>query len=78
MTHPPIMIYTQPTCQACHRLKSFLKQKAIEYQERDVTEDEEAFAELQRLGFSTTPVILIGNEIVAGFDQPKLEKLLLD
>ena len=76
MSYLPIMVYTQLTCQACHRLKSFLAQNHIEYTERDVTEDEEAFTELQRLGFSTTPVILIGEEILAGFDQAKLELML--
>ncbi len=76
MTHPPIIVYSQPTCQACHRLKTFLKHKGIEYQDRDVTTDEEAFAELQRFGATTTPVILVGDEVVVGFDQAKLELLL--
>lgn len=76
MSYLPITIYTQPTCQTCHRLKKFLVQKSIEYRERDVTKDEEALAELQRLGFSSTPILLIGGEIVVGFDQAKLERLL--
>ena len=76
MPQPSITIYTQPTCQACHRLKAYLKQRGIEYYERNVIEDETAFAELQQRGISTTPVIVIGNEVIVGFDQAKLEKLL--
>lgn len=76
MTQPSITIYTQPTCQACHRLKAYLKQKGIEYHERNVSEDETAFAKLQQLGASTTPVIVVGNEVIVGFDQAKLERLL--
>lgn len=76
MTHPPITVYSQPTCQACHRLKRFLKEKGVDYRDRDITADEEAFAELQRFGVSTTPVILIGNEIIVGLDQAKVELLL--
>ncbi|MEO8610133.1 MAG: glutaredoxin family protein [Chloroflexota bacterium] len=78
MEHPPITVYTQPTCQACHRLKNFLAQKGVEYRQLDITADEEAFAQLQHLGFTTTPVILIGSEVIVGFDQPKLEQLLFD
>lgn len=76
MKHQPVTVYTQPTCQACHQLKKFLAQNHIEYIERDVTKDEEAFAELQRLGVSTTPVILIEENVIVGFDQAKLEQLL--
>ena len=76
MTNLPVIIYTQPTCQACQRLKSYLKQKSVEYEERDVTENDQAFSELQQLGFTTTPVILVGDEVVVGFDQEKLERLL--
>lgn len=73
---PSITIYTQPTCQDCIRLKRYLKQRGITYRDRDVTSDEEAFAEHQRFGVSTTPVIVIGDEIIVGFNQARLETLL--
>ena len=38
--------------------------------------DESALAELEKLGFMTTPVTLIDGEAVVGFDREKLEKLL--
>lgn len=44
--------------------------------ERDVSADESALAELSRLGYMTTPVLQIDGEIVVGFDQGKLERLL--
>jgi hypothetical protein len=37
---------------------------------------ETALAELERLGYMTTPVALINGEAVVGFDRAKLEKLL--
>ena len=75
MLQPSITIYTQPTCQGCHRLKAYLKQKGIEYHERNVLEDEAAVAELQQLGALTTPVIVVETEVIVGFDQAKLERL---
>jgi glutaredoxin len=76
METQPITIYTQPMCQACKRLKSFLAQKESAYTEKDVTTDDEAFAHLLALGFTTTPIIFIGDQIITGFDEMKLQQLL--
>jgi glutaredoxin 3 len=58
-------------------VKEFLSQNEIQYTERNVSADETAFAELEKLGYMTTPVILIDGEVVVGFDRQKLENLLL-
>ena len=49
----------------------------MKFTARDVSEDEEALAELERMGTMTTPVAVIdGEEVVVGFDRKKLEQLL--
>jgi hypothetical protein len=48
----------------------------VAYEDRDVSRDEAALAELSQLGFMTTPVTKIDGEIVVGFDRPRLEALL--
>jgi glutaredoxin 3 len=60
----------------CAKAKEFLSQKKIEYMERNIVADETALAELEKLGYMTTPVIVIDGEVVVGFDRAKLEKLL--
>jgi glutaredoxin len=60
----------------CDRVKEFLSQKGIEFTERDVTVDELAIAELEELGFMTTPVTVIDGEVVVGFDRERLDELL--
>ncbi len=60
----------------CGRVKAFLSQKGVEFIDRDVVEDEETVAELGELGYMTTPVTVIGGEVVVGFDRDRLEKLL--
>ncbi len=60
----------------CNRTKEFLSQKGISYTDRDVSKDEGALNELQRLGFMTTPVTVIGGTVVVGFDPEKLEAAL--
>lgn len=60
----------------CGRVKEFLSQKGIEFVERDVSLEEDALAELEKLGVMTTPVTVIDEQIVIGFDRAKLEHLL--
>jgi len=57
-------------------VKEFLSQKGIEFTERDVATDEMAMAELEELGFLTTPVTVIDGEVVIGFDRQRLDELL--
>ncbi len=61
----------------CGKVKEFLSQNNIEFADRNIATDETALAELEKLGYMTTPVTLIDSEVVVGFDQVKLEKLLL-
>ncbi len=60
----------------CGKVKEFLSQKNIAFTERNIAADETALAELEKLGYMTTPVTLIDGEVVVGFDRPKLERLL--
>ena len=48
----------------CKRTKEFLSQQGIEFEERDVSQDEAALDELQQRGLMTTPVTLIDGEAV--------------
>ncbi len=60
----------------CARVKEFLSQSGVEFIDRDITQDEEALADLGELGLMTTPIIVIDGEVVIGFDRKRLEQLL--
>jgi glutaredoxin len=60
----------------CRRTEEFPRAKGVKYAAKNVAEDEEAFAELERMGTMTTPVTVIGGEKAVGFDRKKLERLL--
>jgi glutaredoxin 3 len=61
----------------CRRTEEFLREKGIEPTVRNIVEDQEALAELERMGKMTTPVTVIDREeVVVGFDRGKLERLL--
>ncbi len=57
-------------------MKEFLRQQGIEFTEKDVAADDEAFEEVMRMGFAATPVTIIDGQAVVGFNRAKLEQLL--
>jgi glutaredoxin len=60
----------------CGKVKEFLSQKNIEYIDRNIATDDAALAELEKLGYLTTPVTVVDGKVAVGFDRAKLETLL--
>jgi len=58
----------------CDQAKEYLSHKGIEFQERDIAQDPSALAELKKLGYMTTPVIVIEDSIIVGFDADKIDQ----
>jgi glutaredoxin 3 len=56
----------------------FLAAKGVAFQERDVVTDPRSMEELlaRTGGVRGTPVILVGDNVVRGFDRGKLSRLL--
>jgi len=74
---PKVKIYTTPTCPFCLMAKEYLKEKGIEFEEIDVSKDENAAMEMiKKSGQMGVPVIEIDNEIVIGFDKEKIDQIL--
>ncbi len=71
-----VVIYTSTTCGYCHEAKKFLDDAGVEYTEKNVSTDVAARKELMDQGFMGVPVIMIGEEIIQGFDKKKLEALI--
>ncbi len=77
MSDKKVVVYSTPTCPFCTRVKHYLDQKGISYVEHNVAEDEKAAKEMMRKTKQMgVPVIVIDDEIVVGFDQTLLDKLL--
>ncbi|MDA0999029.1 MAG: glutaredoxin family protein [bacterium] len=58
-------------------MKAFLSHHGVAFEEKVVDEDPAALKELtSKTGMRATPVILIGNETVVGFDRGRLETIL--
>lgn len=60
-------MYTTAFCPYCHAAKDLLRQKKLEFEEIDVSE-EKAFDDLvERTGWKTVPQIFVGDEMIGGF-----------
>ena len=72
-----VTIFTTPTCSWCKKSKEFFKEYKVKYKEIDVSRDYKAAHEMiEKSGQQGVPVIEIDGNIVVGFDEPKLRKLL--
>ncbi len=72
-----VKIYTTPTCPYCLKAKEYFKKKGVKYTEYNVAQDKEALKEMIRIsGGRSVPVIAAGDEVMIGFDQGKIDKLL--
>ncbi len=60
----------------CGKVKEFLSKNNIAFTERNIAGDASALAELEKLGYMTTPLTLIDGTAVVGYDVGKLQKLL--
>jgi len=77
MADKKVVIYSTPTCPYCKRAKDYFTQKGIAYTDYNVGEDREKAKEMiQKSKQMGVPVITIGDEIVVGFNQVKLDELL--
>lgn len=72
-----VKIYSTPSCPYCYLLKEYLKENKIEFEDVDVSQDEEALNEMVRkTGAMAVPVLEVDGQIVIGFDKEKIDKLL--
>ena len=72
-----VKVYSTPTCPWCTIAKQYLKSKNISYDDLDVSIDRSAAAEMvQKSGQRGVPVLDIDGQIIVGFDQKVIDKLL--
>ena len=72
-----VKIYTTPQCTWCKRVKNLLSEHGIEYEETDVSQNEEAAEKMVEISGQTgVPVTDIEGKIITGFDEPELKKAL--
>lgn len=72
-----VKVYSTPTCPWCIRVKQFLNENNVVFENVDVSVNQEAAQEMvQKSGQMGVPVLDINGEIIVGFDKEKIKTAL--
>lgn len=73
-TDKTLILYSASWCEYCQKVKNYLDQHQIAYENRDIESDNPAIQQLfESLGATSVPQILIGNKVIRGADLEALE-----
>lgn len=77
--YPPVTIYTRAGERASEQAKQYLSERGVVYAERSLTQDITMPGYLKRYyGETRTPVVVVGDRHVVGFDPAAIDRLLGD
>ncbi|MEH7354543.1 FAD-dependent oxidoreductase [Neobacillus drentensis] len=76
MSKHEVIVYSSTGCPYCEKVKSFLKDHGVEFEERNASIHKEYFDQLKERKIYGTPATLINGKLVLGFQEKKLNKLL--
>lgn len=72
-----VTVYSTPTCPYCIRAKQFLKDNNIDFEDIDVSTNQEKAEEMiKKSGQMGVPVLDINGELITGFDKEAIKKAL--
>ena len=64
-----VKIYTTRTCPYCHAAKALLKQRGLDFEEIDVSDDNDFDKLVARTGMKTVPQIFFDEKLIGGFQE---------
>ena len=73
-----ITVYSSNMCGACEMVKAFLAIRKVTFIERNVSTDLGDRKDLMKMGYTTTPVTVIGDIHISGFDAKQIDEALKD
>ena len=73
----PVVMYATSWCPYCAKARAHFARTGTAYTEYDIEKSADARAEFKRLGGRGVPLILVGNEKMAGFNELAFESLLV-
>ena len=77
MSTKEVKVYTTPGCPWCRRVKKFLDDNGIEYQDFNIAEDKAAREEMiTKCDSLAVPTICIDGEVIVGFNEAVLKEKL--
>ena len=77
-----VKLYALSTCPYCRMTRRYLDENNVEYDVTEVDllegkEKDDAAAEVRRIsGGASFPVVLVGDEVIVGFNKARIKELL--
>lgn len=77
-----VKLYALSTCPYCRMTKRYLDENEVEYEMSEVDllegqEKDDTVAEVRRVsGGASFPVVVIGDEVIVGFNKARIKELL--
>jgi len=72
-----VTVYSTPACSWCNTLKSYLKERKVQFRDIDVSLDQKAAEKMvNKSGQQGVPQTEIDGQIIVGFDKKRIDSLL--
>ena len=77
MSQSKVIVFTQQDCPPCGWVKTFLAERGVEFEERSIDSGFAVVRELtQKYRSQSTPTVVIGDQVLIGYDPERLIQLL--
>jgi glutaredoxin len=71
-----VLLYSRTGCGYCDKAKLFLQKHNVAFEEIDVNTSERGKEDFQKLGAIGTPVLIVADTKLVGYDEAELKSLL--
>ncbi|MUG46635.1 glutaredoxin family protein [Paenibacillus woosongensis] len=73
-----VIVYTSTNCPNCHRVKNYLAERGVSYEERNVQRNKEFAQQVLDMGIQVVPVTVIGEQRIPGLNKLQFDKALAE
>ncbi|AIQ65598.1 glutaredoxin [Paenibacillus stellifer] len=71
-----VVVYTSTNCPHCKQVKSFLTEKGVAFEERNIEQNDDYAQQVWDMGMRAVPVTVIGEHKIVGMNKTKFDKVL--
>lgn len=73
---PAVVLYATDWCGYCKAARQFFANNGIDYVEQDIEKSSEALSQHRKLGGNGVPLIVVGDDVIKGYNEAALRQLL--
>jgi glutaredoxin len=73
---PDVVLYATSWCGYCKMTREFFAANGIRYTEQDIEQSSTALLQHKKLGGNGVPLIVVGDEVIKGWNEQALRQLL--